>query len=170
MKQHIVKILAIVLFGGIIAFPAANVLATSPPSYQNVEGDYRGKVGIAVYNLDNTVAYFDRYLDITITTQSSDTISAAMITLGLTAVDAHPIQISATGFVGSGNIPRFTLMGLEGTGGDTVMAIGKMYPNRAKTAPIRIQGVIYGIAPSTGTGINDMKFSGSFTLSINTSP
>jgi len=61
-------------------------------------------------------------------------------------------------------------MGLEGTGGDTVMAIGKMYPNRAKTAPIRIQGVIYGIAPSIGTGINDMKFSGSFTLSINTSP
>ena len=170
MKQHIVKILAIVLFVGIIAFPAANVLATSPPSYQNVEGDYRGKVGITVYNLDNTVAYFDRYLDITITTQSSDTISAATITLGITAVDAHPIQINATGFVGSGNIPRFTLMGVDGASGDTVMAIGKMYPNRAKTAPIRIQGVIYGIAPSSGTGINDMKFSGSFTLSINTSP
>lgn len=170
MKQHIVKILAIVLFVGILVLPAANVLATSPPTYQNVEGDYRGKVGVTFYNLDNTVSHFDRYLDITITTQSSDTISAATITIGSTATDSHPIQISATGFVGSGNIPRFTLMGLDGASGDTVMAIGKMYPNRTKTAPVRIQGVIYGIAPSSGTGINDMKFSGSFTLSVNTSP
>jgi len=170
MKQHIVKILAIVALAGIFILPAANVLATSPPTYQNVEGDYHGKVGVTFYNLDNTVAHLGRFLDITITTQSSDTISAATITIGLTATDSHPIQISATGFVGSGNIPRFTLMGVDGTSGNTVMAIGKMYSNRTKTAPIRLQGVIYGIAPSTGTGVNDMKFSGSFTLSVNTSP
>ena len=56
MKQHIVKILALISLVGIIVLPAANVLATSPPTYQNVEGDYRGKVGITVYNLDNTIA------------------------------------------------------------------------------------------------------------------
>ena len=128
MKQRIVKILALVLLAGIVILPTMTVLATSPPAYQNVEGDYRGKVGITVYNLDNTVAYYNRYLEITITTRSGDTISAATITLGITAIDSHPIQIDATGFVGASNLPRFTLMGVDGTSGDTVLVIGKCTP------------------------------------------
>ena len=95
-------------------------------------------------------------------------ILALVLLVGI--LDLPAANVCATGFVGSGNIPRFTLMGVDDTSGDTVMVIGKMYPNRDRIAPIKIQGIIYGIVPSGGTGINDMKFSGSFTLSVITSP
>jgi hypothetical protein len=65
-------------------------------------------------------------------------ILALVLLVGI--LDLPAANVCATGFVGSGNIPRFTLMGVDDTSGDTVMVIGKNVPQPRQDSPNKDSG------------------------------
>jgi hypothetical protein len=155
MKRRVLSCLATLLILGVLFLP--NIAWGLPfTDYNNAEGDYySSSTRIKCYYDDGTFDRTFKYVEILIFDQGDSYINdgegeGAEVILARYWGDAEAEFIYCSGYIGSGNHPRFTLTGIsDGEFGDyaEVSVVGRVYFDKYGT-PKSISGTITGCIPS----------------------